>query len=178
MIVYNTSCQKGLYVFCFIANICGGKILLSDLAKILYIADKKHLNDWGRVIYGENYQAGLTGPTPIFLNTIITNNYQLQKNYQEIKTSVQIKDNYLTVLPTAHPNLTFFSETDCQVLENATMLVTMGNVNNIQEFYQDQAWRSTQIYGIINGADLIDQNLPGRKDFIDDLEFMCKQQVF
>jgi hypothetical protein len=55
--------DKALEVILFIAEKLGAPTLLI-ISKILYLADKRHLQDYGRLICGDRYIAMEFGPVP------------------------------------------------------------------------------------------------------------------
>ena len=109
--------KKALEVVLFIANKCDN---LYNLLKILYYADKEHLDKYGRFICGDNYVLLPHGPVPSKTYDIVKN---VRDNRQpqisgDLKSSFDVEGQYKLVVKRP-PNLELLSKTDIECLDKA-----------------------------------------------------------
>ena len=94
------------------------------ISKVLYFADKRHLEHYGRFISGDNYVAMKHGPVPSVTYDIL----KAVRNcghpafdaalLEEFSRAMDIKSNY-HVVPRIEPKLEFLSESDVECLDYA-----------------------------------------------------------
>jgi uncharacterized phage-associated protein len=102
------------------------------ICKLLYLADKTHLEKYGRFIFGETYCAMKNGATP-------SNVYDLLKeSSEEPSTDLEIKGHQVIALRDA--NSDYLSETDIECLDQ--VISVWGKVPNWQrkDAAHDNAW--------------------------------------
>ena len=89
MIRFHTKEKKGLEVLLYVlGELPEAKFNL--LGKILYVAEKEHLLNYGRPIYGDSYIAGSDGPVPLFIKDVIEGNYLFSSIYFKLPQSHKI----------------------------------------------------------------------------------------
>lgn len=139
-----TKDRKGLNTLYYIIN--SGILIPSDIAKIVYIADKNHITDYGRSIYGENYRAGNEGPVPILIENILNNNSAfISLTYSPVKVIKGVIDNYFTYLV----EMDIFSQSDLLALDSIINLCKEGKLEA-----DLSAWHKTMIGQIISWRDI------------------------
>lgn len=103
------------------------------VCKLLYFADKTHLEKYGRFIYGETYCAMKNGATP-------SNTYDLLKEISEKPLKGLRLEGHM-VVPSREPNLDLLSESDIECLDQ--VIKVWGNVPNWERknAAHDEAWQ-------------------------------------
>lgn len=101
------------------------------ICKLLYLADKRSLEKYGRFIFGDSYAAMQKGATP-------SNAYDLLKEASKAPVNgISVKDN--EVIPLRQPNLDYLSESDVECLEQ---IIKTSHYCMIQGSH-DEAWRES-----------------------------------
>jgi len=102
------------------------------ICKLLYLADKTHLEKYGRFIFGETYYAMKNGATP-------SNVYDLLKEVSE-KPLAELEINGHQIIALRDANLDYLSESDIECLDQ--VISVWGNVPNWQRknAAHDNAW--------------------------------------
>lgn len=165
MLTFRTSEEKAITVWALVVS--KQPMSYFDLAKILYLADKEHFNDWGRPIYGENYLATPNGPVPITLKNYIDGNFAFSPNLLKNKYSFTVSDLYIQV--NMKPDMDSFSKSDIMALEDAMDKVLVKKEDLDSEFL-DSAWYNTPMHSLIDWAKISNKLLTPEQ--IDDLHFM------
>jgi uncharacterized phage-associated protein len=125
-IKFRVNADKVLEALVYIAERKPG-IDFFHVCKILFFAEKLHLNTYGRPILGDAYFALDQGPVPslaykmikrdeIRLFGEILENISLSIECEKSKT-----DNYLRIVAKRSPNNDLFSDSDIECLDNAIM---------------------------------------------------------
>src|SRR3712207_105870 len=86
------------------------------VAKVLFYAEKKHINRYGRPITGDTYKALAHGPVPSGIHDLIDKDSFVDPDYQEMlgQCVEVVKEPYSKLRPKRAPNLDSFSETDLE----------------------------------------------------------------
>jgi hypothetical protein len=177
MLTWRTSTRKAIGSLHYLLSKTG-PLTPADVAKILYIADKRHINDWGRVIYGENYFCGINGPVPEFVNNLITGNNHFDPQRDLIYKNICFENNMLKIAETSDIDYSCLSGTDKQSIADASLMVLTSPEDVYYSFYNDWSWVAAGFNSTIDGSGLISGDLPGREDFINDLKFNSKHIIF
>jgi len=120
---YRVSSQKALEVILYLAG-KRGKLDFYHIAKILFYADKYHLNIYGRPIVGDTYIAMPHGPVPQVVYNILKSD---EIEYQSLEDQLgmandpnpfEIRDRYW-VHPTRTADVNLLSESDIEALDFA-----------------------------------------------------------
>ena len=81
------------------------------VAKVLFYADKIHINKYARPVIGDTYIRMPAGPVPSAVRDLITENSWLSpKQSEKVKNSLQIgsKAEYYKLVATREPDLNYF----------------------------------------------------------------------
>lgn len=114
-IKFKTNARKSLEVILWLANKRPG-IDFHAILKLLFFADKRHLNAWGRPIVGDTYKALPYGP-------VAQTTYDVLKREPLVLEVLQLEDVPFDVVrgyhvyPRRGPNLGKLSESDVEALE-------------------------------------------------------------
>lgn len=135
--------------------------------KILYFADREHLNKYARTITGDRYIAMSDGPVP-------TNLYDI---FKSVRGDGFYKDNgkfgqYFSVVDwdliklNQLPDLTELSKTDVETLDNTLSLYGDLSWDEVKEKSHDYAWKTTILNREIDFANII-REAGGDDDYIE-----------
>ena len=115
---FKVSYSKAIESIVWLAN-QSPYIDIYHIVKVLFFADKDHLNKYGRPILGDTYIHMDNGPVPSAVRDIVTQNLFLSpKHLQEIQDSLEIKSrkDYYQISAKRPPNLDYFSKSDLECL--------------------------------------------------------------
>ena len=115
------------------------------ISKIMYFADKKHLEKYGRFICGDTYVAMKHGPVPSgiydILKIVRDNGFAPLAEINAAKKAF-IVDNFL-VKPLRFARQDYFSESDLECLNNAIKQYGILSFNQLTDLSHDRAWQMT-----------------------------------
>ena len=99
-----------------------------DLVKTIFLADKNHLNKYGRPITFDNYHAMIHGPVPSLTYDLLKEHPTKLKKYniRSLKWSRKAgasKSYFYSLKPSVHCNFDSLSESDCEHLRNALTII-------------------------------------------------------
>ncbi len=113
-----------------------------DIAKLLYLADRLHLQRYGRLICGDDYVAMKHGPVASGIYDMlkaIRYGHSLH-HFPELKDAFQV--NGYTVIPLRSPDLEWLSDSDVECLTEAIDVYDHLSFNQLTELSHDDAWQS------------------------------------
>jgi hypothetical protein len=173
LIQFNISYDKTLEVLVWLANKKPG-IDIYHIAKVLFYADKMHINEYGRPITGDTYIKMPYGPVPSGVRDLITENSWLApKQLEQIKSSLIIdkNDNCYKLAAAREPDMTYFSKSDIACLKNS--LSKYGNTP-FEELYNlthsEKCYYETAPNEKIDYALLIDDDNPFKDEILGNIE--------
>ena len=140
------------------------------LSKVLYFADKRHLEHYGRFISGDNYVAMKHGPVPSVTCDIL----KAVRNcghpafntalLEEFSRAIDIKSDYY-IVPKMEPRLEFLSESDVECLDYAISHYGNMSFEELTRASHDEAYEATgyndyeDIAETLEDGDLLIQHL-------------------
>lgn len=173
LIQFKISYNKTIEVVVWLANMRPG-IDIYHVAKVLFYADKKHINKYGRPITGDTYIRMPYGPVPSGVRDIVTENSWLSPDQlAQIKNSLIIdkNDNHYKLAAVRKPNMMYFSKSDIACLEDS--LNKYGDMP-FDELYQtthaEKCYYETDPNEKIDCALLIDDDNPFRNEILENME--------
>ncbi len=95
---------------------------LYHILKILYFADKDHLNKYGRFISGDSYSAMRNGPVPSEIYDIIKHvrGDGFYRDFDSsLKDAFKVEDNGKNIIPLRKPDLNKLSESEIECLNKS-----------------------------------------------------------
>jgi uncharacterized phage-associated protein len=168
---YNVSTRKALEtILWFVAQ--RDPIDFYHILKVLYFADKKHLNEYGRPILGDTYEAYTHGPVARTVYSLLKQDDALEAQFLAEHADFNEDDNYPIIVTRRYwvsasrpPNLTCFSESDIQALEWAFEEYGDKSFDELENLtHQERAWRNAREYGgIIKYEDMLEGGDNARK---------------
>lgn len=134
---------KALNALLYVANRVQRKDF-HKIFKIIYFADRQHLNDWGRPITGDTYIAMEAGPVPSrmydMLKIVRGDSYLPDTeglgNYFKV-------ENWMYVAPFQDADLNKLSRNEQEALDDSIAKYASLSYDEIKEKSHDVAWRST-----------------------------------
>ena len=150
--------DKAIESILFIANRTND---LFHIVKILYYADKFHLENYGRQITGDYYRAMDEGPVPSGAYDLLKRARGDKQTYEarivnanpERSFQVRNKDE---VIPLRKPNLDYLSESDVECLNEAIKLYAKMDLPELWKIvHEEEAYKSTPHNGQMKLKDII-----------------------
>lgn len=109
---------------------------LHTVFKIMYFADKLHLERFGRFITGDTYIAMEFGPVP-------SHAYDLTKEARESERWHDMAIEGYCIIPLRDANIDFFSDSDIQCIDEAISTHKHKTFGQLTDESHDAAWQST-----------------------------------
>lgn len=145
------------------------------VSKVLYFAEKQHLNRFGRPILGDKYIRMNFGPVPSKTYDLIKGTSSKKKYSEKLREAVDVQEGVLR--PLRKPNMEMFSRTDIECLTNALKeygCLEFGELSRIS--HRETAWKKAPENGEMDYEDMIDQS-PKQKKLIENLREHARQIV-
>lgn len=117
--------EKAQEAILYIAS-CLNKPDIYSICKVFYLADKAHLERFGRTICGDEYVAMERGPVP-------------SKTYDIMKDSFGVSNEHI-IEPKREANLILFSESDQLCLDEMIKLFKRSTYRERDEIIHDRAY--------------------------------------
>lgn len=170
-ISFRINYEKAVETIIWLANEKPG-IDIYHIAKVLFYAEKTHVNKYARPIIGDNYICMGYGPVPSAVKDLIDKNSWLDPNYlQEISESLTITNSpHKNITAKRQPNIKYFSKTDIDCLKDA--LSKYGDMTFVEltTLTHDEAcWLETESNQPIDYALMIDEDNPYRSEIIEEM---------
>lgn len=129
----------------------GRKVSQYDLVKTLFLADRAHLNEWGRPVTYDNYCAMLHGPVPSLAYDLLKGNEKALRDYQlhvlpwKSVSNSNSKRHFFPAESALKPE-DFLSPSDIEVLQNSLGVVLSLGFGQIRRLTHEDpayvdAWR-------------------------------------
>jgi len=171
-ISYRANPDKTIEAIVWIAN-KKPAIDIYHVAKVLYYAEKEHINKYARPIIGDTYISMGLGQVPSQARDLITQNPWMPKGIlSKFSNAVKVsdhKDKYLTAQRT--PNLDLFSQTDIECLSRS--LKKYGNIpfKELKKMsHKEKTWLNTELDQPIDYALMIDDDNPNKEEILEELQ--------
>lgn len=161
--------DKALAALGFVASVESG---LSPLfvSKVLFFAEKAHINQYGRPILGDTFIAMPRGPVPSAVKNYIDQNWdwvERPDNFDQY-LSIQRNNGLLELHPGPRPpNLDLLSESDQECLRGAIEFCrgkTAWQLSDATHF--ENAWLNAPSNRPMSYEDFVDDENPNRADVI------------
>jgi uncharacterized phage-associated protein len=139
------------------------------VGKIVYYADRHHLEDFGRLTCGDEYCAMRDGPVP-------SGTYDLIKDVRDLSRTSMYADQArqtfavegVNLVPFRKPNEKFLSESDKECLDMAIKEVGNLSYSALKRKSHDKAYESADLNGEIT-LEAIAATLPSGQNLIEQL---------
>lgn len=145
----------------------------TQLATAMFLADKAHLDAYGRPVFFDNYIATKNGPEGVAAMEILdAANDWTSIGSESAPWTIENADSESFARPMRSPNMRRLSETDVEALESALAMVTGLDTEQLRLFtHRNQAYDSAWNDGKGEGSRLDPRLIPDTRDdeMIDDL---------
>lgn len=144
-----------------------------QLATAMFLADKAHLDAYGRPVFFDNYVATENGPEGVAAMEMLDATYDWTSiGSENAPWIIGNAESGSFLRPTRSPNMRRLSETDVEALESALAMVTNLDSEQLRLFtHRDQAYATAWNDGRGAGSRLDPRLIPDTRDdeMIDDL---------
>ena len=165
--------EKAIETLVWLAAECPG-IDFFHIVKILYFADKDHLQKYARPILGDTYIAMEHGPVPSWSYDLLKKDPLLDPDtLHAIANGIAVgkEDEVPCVTARRAPNLDLFSQTDLECLREAVEKYLKMPVSRLRQLtHQERAWLEAPANGPMDYALMLDDDLPNRDELVEEIE--------
>lgn len=140
--------EKAVNVVVYLATRLPEQRNAYKILKAIYLANKKHLERYGREIFNESYQALEWGTVPAFAYDIVTH---AQKGKMQPRMPANVLDKISvsedhTIKPLVEPDLKSLSKSDIKCLEEAVNFYRNMSFDEIADnAHEDAAYKDTPL---------------------------------
>jgi len=134
--------------------------------KIIYFADREHLNRYGRLICGDHYVAMSHGPVP-------SNLYDMVKEVRgdstytfDLDLEKQFKVRRYKIKPLRKANLEYLSKSDIECLDDSVEKYGSMSFSDLQKESHDKAYKSADLNDEIPFKELV-KSLPSGEELLE-----------
>jgi len=178
---YRMNYEKAIEVMVWLANKNPG-IDIYHVAKILYYAEKTHLNRYGRPIIGATYIKMEFGQVPSEIRDLITKNAWVVEpdHLEKFSAAIKIdKEPHDKLNSLRNADLKYFSDTDIECLEES--LNKHGNLSFAQLkkiSHEERTWINTEQNEKIDYLLMVDEDNEDKKEIIEDIRTSSQYVIF
>lgn len=172
-ITFNLNAKKAIEAIVYLAN---KKPSMTQyfFMKMIFYADKFHINKYGTPVIGDRYIKMANGPVPSFvLDAIHKDGSKLtHDDYEEIEKSLSFRKWGRKIYTTAKrkADMDYFSDTDIECLDAAFDFCKDKNFDELKNITHDEpSWKNAIDNRQMDYALFIDENNPDKKAIIADL---------
>jgi len=159
--------RKGVEALTYVASKWPG-LTAFFAAKVLFFAEKKHLNRYARPIVGDTFIAMPNGPVPSTLYDFIKGRLDQAGDPDAIVAALRIDRNpYLRVTAQREPDLDVLSPSDLECLDEAIAFCREHSFVALSALtHQERAWMEAPANGPMDYEQMIDGEGDLREDVV------------
>lgn len=138
--------EKALEAILFVAHKLHDPTFHS-ISKMLYLADKSHLQDYGRVICGDRYIAMENGPVPSAIYDMMkvpTGRTTVDVDWDELIKEAFDVENSRTIVPKRTPDVDLLAQSETECLLKAIHEHGLKSFGQLSDLTHDSAWRAVE----------------------------------
>jgi hypothetical protein len=149
---------------------------LHIILKACYFADKAHLNEFGRPVFGAAYRAMKYGPVPLEIYEMLKGDPLLmsETRHESVPWSIGARGRITVVGDLPRPNLGVFSESDLRHLRAGFERARSLTFDERTRGTHGRDWQRANL-GMMDYADMIEG--PDREQKIEDLRGIAARMV-
>jgi uncharacterized phage-associated protein len=150
--------KKALEALVFVANEWPG-VTAFYAAKVVFFADKEHMNKYGRPVFGDRYIAMDNGPVPSAIYDWFKGNLDRMGDPNGIASSIELNRDgrYVTAKASREPAMEFLSPSDVVAIRNAIAFCRQHSVGELSRISHDEpAWQRTELNAEMDPALMIE----------------------
>lgn len=128
-------------------------------SKIIFLADKEHLNRFGRPVVGDRYIAMDNGPVPSAIYDWFKGNIDRMGDPQAIVDAIEFDrtGRYVKARAKRAPRLDLLSPSDVEAIQTAMVFCRGRSVSELSRYtHDDPAWQQADLNGEMNPALMIE----------------------
>lgn len=164
---------KALAALSLIAKTCPGLTPLY-VAKIMYFAERWHINRYGRPIVADDYIAMPQGPVPSAIKNFIDENWNWVQKPEAIEDAIQIdkSSRYARLMPgRVDSDTSSLSETDRECLQEAIAYCVPRQPAELSAItHRHKAWSCANRNRSMDYRLFIDEDNPNKEEILEMLE--------
>lgn len=132
------------------------KATFHTISKVIYFADKLHLQRYGRLICGDSYVAMKHGPVPSEIYDMMKDvrGDGFSQHWQTAREAFEVEGK-ATVVPHKAPDLDVFSPSDLECLDESIRNYGYLDFNQLTDLSHDAAWRATDDNDMIDLEEIV-----------------------
>lgn len=160
--------KKGVEALTFIASRWPG-VTGFFAAKVLFFAEKYHLNRYGRPIVADTFIAMPNGPVPSTLHDFINGRLDHAGDPEAVAQALEIaRDPYPRVTARRDADLDALSLSDIECLEEAIGFCRVRAFDELSHLtHQERSWLEASMNGPMDYEAMIDHDNPVREEIIE-----------
>jgi uncharacterized phage-associated protein len=163
--------KKGVEALTYIANQWPG-VTPFFASKVLFFAEKWHLNRYGRPIVADTFMAMPNGPVPSTIYDFIKGNFTNSGDPEAFFAAIQIdREAYPRLRAKRTADEEALSPSDIECLNEAIQFCrqsTFGSLSSLT--HRERSWREADINGPMSYEAMVDDDHPHRSELIEELE--------
>jgi uncharacterized phage-associated protein len=161
--------KKGVEALTYIASQWPG-ITVFFASKVLFFAEKQHLNRYGRPIVADTFVAMASGPVPSTLYDFMKGQLDQSGDPEAITRALSVScDPYRRVTALRQADRDALSPSDVECLDDAIAFCrarTFGALSNLT--HQEKAWLTAPVNGPMDYEAMIDDDNPARDAILEE----------
>jgi len=171
---------KALEALAFIASERPGFTPLY-VSKVLFFAEKWHINRYGRPIIADTYIAMPRGPVPSTIKNFIDEKWDWVDRPQGFDEAITISTgSYLRRLMPGlrRPNISCLSETDMECLRDAIAYCNLKSADELSDItHFEKSWRNAPTNSPMSYEDFIDDDNENKDEILKEMEEIATHGV-
>jgi uncharacterized phage-associated protein len=128
-------------------------------AKVVFYADKEHMNKYGRPVFGDRYIAMDNGPVPSAIYDWFKGNLDRMGDPNSIASSIDLNRDgrHVTARAARDPEMEFLSPSDVVAIRNAITYCKQHSVGELSRISHDEpAWQGAELNAEMDPALMIE----------------------
>ncbi len=151
-IMNKESISRILEAFAYIAKRAPEKRKnMYNVLKVFYLADKLHMERYGRFIFDDSYSAMAKGPVPSHAYNLIKSIKSGEELPYSIQPPVKLGKGYI-VQPVRDADEDFFSGSDLSCIDE---VIELSKTRDLGDMSHDDAWKKTTLNQFMSEEDII-----------------------
>lgn len=143
-IFFNINYKKCIEIVLYIIDKLNGEVNKYNLMKIVFEADKYHLNNYARPVSGDTYIAMLYGTVPSVIMDFIDNKHWLLEQIERDSYPFYLDKKNHKVQSQTKPNLDLLSESDIEALDTGIEKYGRISFKEVEKLnHEELCWKTT-----------------------------------
>jgi len=142
------------------------------IAKVLFYADKMHINKYARPIIGDTYVCMEYGTVPSGVRDLITENSWISPDYLKcVADSLKVvRTPYPVLVALRKPKMEYFSKTDIECLQESLEKYSEMSFEELKRLtHEESCWQEADINQPVDYRLLVDADNPCRDEILEQM---------